>query len=86
MDETPMWIEMPGKYTLHFCGDKEITASTTGHQKERLTIIIGAPADGAKLRPLELLPGVRPPSQEKFHLGYLCTCVVVRKAAGQMLI
>ena len=61
MDETPIWMEMPGRATLHFSGEKDITASTTGHHKERLTVILGGLADGTKLRPLVLLPGVRPP-------------------------
>ena len=75
MDETPVWMEMPGNATLDFSGEKDITVSTTGHHKERLTIILGDLADGTKLRPLVLLPGVRPPKPQDIPFGisvYMC--------------
>ena len=75
MDETPVWMEMPGNATLDFSGVKDITVSTTGHHKERLTIILGGLADGTKLRPLVLLPGVRPPKPQDIPFGisvYMC--------------
>ena len=75
MDETPIWMEMPGKSTLHFQGEKDITASSTGHHKDRLTVILGALADGTKLAPLVLLPGVRPLKPHDIPVGicvYMC--------------
>ena len=60
MDETPIWIEMPGKSTLDVKGASCIKMSSTGHEKERVTVILAGLADGTKLPPFVLLPGVRP--------------------------
>lgn len=75
MDETPVWLEMPGSYTLDYTGEKEIRASTTGHHKERVTVLLSGLADGTKLSPLVLLPGVRPPKDHDIPAGivvYMC--------------
>ena len=79
MDETPVWMEMPGNATLDFSGEKDITVSTTGHHKERLTIILGGLADGTKLRPLVLLPGVRPPQTTRHTVWNICVHVWSKK-------
>lgn len=75
MDETPVWLEMPGQSTLEQRGEKDISVSSTGHHKERVTVIVGALADGTKLTPLVLLPGVRPPKPHEVPTGiaiYMC--------------
>ena len=54
MDETPIWMDMPGNYTLETKGTKTVTMTTTGHEKERFTIKLAALADGTKLMPLVL--------------------------------
>ena len=69
MDETPVWMEMPGKSTLNFRGEHEVSVSSTGHEKQRLTVTLGAYADGTKLSPLVLLPGLRPPPKEDIPAG-----------------
>ena len=69
MDETPVWLEMPGNSTLDYVGKKDITVNTTGHHKKPITIILGGLADGTKLKPLVLLPGVRPPKPHDVPLG-----------------
>ena len=51
INETPVWLEMPGNYTLDNTGKKEITASTTSHHKERVTVILAGLADGTELKP-----------------------------------
>jgi len=65
MDESPVWFEMPGKSTLSKAGEKEVRVSSTGHDKEKLTVTLGAYADGTKLAPLVYLPGVRPPKKKE---------------------
>ena len=75
MDETPVWLEMPGKSTLNEAGKKEISVSSTGHEKKRYTVLLAALADGTKLTPLVLLPGVRPPPTASVPAGiaiYMC--------------
>lgn len=61
MDETPIWMDMPGDYTIETVGTKTIDMKTTGHEKFRITVILGAMADGTKKKPLVILKGVRPP-------------------------
>lgn len=60
MDETPIWLEMPGKSTLVIKGNKTISVMSTGHEKERVTVMLAAYADETKMSPFVLLPGVRP--------------------------
>lgn len=75
MDETPVWFEMPGKSTLSECGEKEIRATSTGHEKEKLTVTLSTYADGTKLPPLVNLSGVRPPPKNEIPAGvviYMC--------------
>ena len=61
MDETPMWVDMPGNYTLETVGTKTVSMKSTGHEKSRITIMLAAMADGTKLTPMVLFQGVRPP-------------------------
>ncbi|MES9880141.1 MAG: hypothetical protein ABW185_04590 [Sedimenticola sp.] len=75
MDETPVWMEMPGKVTLNEKGANSVTVSSTGHEKEKLTVTLGAYADGTKMAPLVHLPGVRPLPKEDIPSGvvvYMC--------------
>jgi hypothetical protein len=63
MDETPIWYDMPGNYTIESQGKKTITMASTGHEKNRVTVMLSALADGTKLKPLVILKGVRPPKE-----------------------
>lgn len=75
MDETPVWLEMPGKSTFSLKGENEVRVSSTGHEKQKLTVTLGAYADGTKMAPLVHLPGVRPPAKDDVPSGivvYMC--------------
>lgn len=61
MDETPIWVDMPGTTTIEKVGTKTVTMKSTGHEKSRLTVMLAAKADGTKLSPVVLFKGVRPP-------------------------
>lgn len=61
MDETPIWVDMPGTSTIHLSGAKTVSMKTTGNEKSRITVMLAAMADGTKLNPLVLFKGVRPP-------------------------
>lgn len=69
MDETPVWLEMPGKSTLDTQGAREVHVTSTGHEKEKITVTLGAYADGTKMAPLVHLPGVRPPKKDDIPSG-----------------
>lgn len=55
MDETPVYLKMPGKSTYEFQGNLEVSVSC----KLKLTVTLGAYADGTKMSPFVHLPGVR---------------------------
>ena len=73
MDETPLWVDMPGDYTMEQIGTKSITMKTTGHEKSRFTVMLAAIADGTKLPPMVLFKGVRPPKEIPTGLIVLMT-------------
>ena len=69
MDETPVYVDIPGNYTLERKGMKSITMASTGHEKEKLTVMLAAMADGTKLLPLVILKGVRRPRDVDIPAG-----------------
>ena len=71
----PVWLEMPGKSTLNVKGVHEVAMLSTGHEKQRITVTLGAYADGTKLSPLVHLPGLRPLPKNDVPSGiivYMC--------------
>ena len=44
MDETPLWLDMPGNTTVSRVGDRIVSVHTTGHDKGRFTVILAAMA------------------------------------------
>ena len=40
MDETPVWMDMPGDTTITRTGVKSVAISTTGHEKARFTVCL----------------------------------------------
>ena len=60
MDETPLWLDMPGDTTVSRIGERSVSIRTTGHDKGRFTVILAAMADGRKLKPFIVFKGVRP--------------------------
>lgn len=73
MDETPVWVDMPGDYTLEERGVRTVTMGSTGHEKSRITVCLAAMGDGTKLHPLVLLKGVRPPKNIPLGVYVLMT-------------
>ena len=70
IDETPVWLEMPGKSTLNVKSVHEVAMSSTGHEKQRITVTLGT-----KLSPLVHLPGLRPLPKNDVPSGiivYMC--------------
>ena len=52
MDETPVWLDMPGAKTVHNRGEKTILVKTTGHEKSRFTVVLACLANGVRLKPM----------------------------------
>jgi transposase-like protein len=59
MDETPVWLDMPGDTTITRVGSQSVPVRTTGHEKARFTVVLAAMADGTKLKPFVIFKGVR---------------------------
>ena len=57
MDETTVYFDMPGNAKLH-----HFIISTTSHEKDKVTVILVAMADGRKLPPVVVLKGKRYPA------------------------
>ena len=51
MDETAVWLDMPGENTVDIVGVKSAPLRTTGHEKNRITVCLAAKASGRKLQP-----------------------------------
>ena len=60
MDETPCWMDMPGETTVERADVRSVPPRTTGHEKARFTVVLGALADGSKLKPFVVLKVIRP--------------------------
>ena len=59
MDETPLWMDMPGDTTIARMGVKSVPILTTRHEKARFTVCLAAMADGTKLKPFVVIKGVQ---------------------------
>ena len=61
MDETAIYLDMPGDSTLDETGTRSVLIRTTGHDKDKVTVMLAALGDGTKIAPLMIFKGVRPP-------------------------
>ena len=59
-DETAIWYDAISKSTVEEKVCKEVSARSTGHSKNRLTVLLSAKGDSTKLKPYILLPRKRP--------------------------
>ena len=65
---------MPGEMTVERVGTRSVPLRTTGHEKSRFTVVLGAMADGWKLKPFVVVKGVRPiPELHGSQESSLCT-------------
>ena len=58
MDESPIWLDMPGDTTVSRAGEHTVSVRTTRHDKGWLTVILPTMADGRKLNPFVVFEGV----------------------------
>ena len=50
-DQTPLTFDMPANSTVDAKGTKSVSIMTTGHEKDRFTVMLACLGDGAKLPP-----------------------------------
>ena len=70
MDETPVFFDMVGNKTVNQAGEKTIWVKTTGHEKQRFTVVLACLADGTKLPPMVIFKRKTLP-KKKFPKGVL---------------
>lgn len=73
MDETPVLFDLPSNYTVDNKGAKTVFVKTTGHEKNRFTVVLACMADGTSLPPTIIFKRKSLPKGAKFPSG-----VVVR--------
>jgi hypothetical protein len=57
MDETAIWIDMPGNVTIESVGKRTVHVKTTGKDRHRFTVVLSAMASGKKLKPFVIFKG-----------------------------
>ena len=50
-DQTPLTFDMPSNFTVDSKGTKSVPIMTTGHEKDRFTVMLACLGDGTKLPP-----------------------------------
>lgn len=75
MDEVPMSFDIPPTRSIATVGTKTIAISTTGHERNNFTVVLGCAASGLKLKPMVIFKRVTMP-RVKFPDGIV---VVVNK-------
>ena len=68
IDETPIFLNMVSKKTIHFKGKKTITIKTTNQEKVRVSLLLTITAEGGKLPPLFIFKSKKGGTIEK-HLN-----------------
>lgn len=59
-DETGVWLDSVSSVSVDVRGSKEVAVRSTGHERMRITVLLMARANGSKLKPLVVLPRIRP--------------------------
>ncbi len=72
MDETPVWLNMTADTTVDFVGTRSIPLKSTGHEKVRVTVVLGAKANGSKLPPFIVFKGKRKEKELDKITGMVC--------------
>ncbi|GBC24355.2 pogo transposable element with KRAB domain [Rhizophagus irregularis DAOM 181602=DAOM 197198] len=71
MDETPVWFDMAGNFTIHTKGDKTIHIRGTGNEKNRFTVVLTCAADGTKFPAICIFKGKQMPRGEQAPSGVI---------------
>ena len=67
-DQTPLTFDIPSNTTVAQRGEKTVTMKTTGHEKDRFTVMLACTADGGKLPPFVVFKRKTLP-KDKFPAG-----------------
>ena len=70
-DQTPLTFDMPADSTIDFSGTSSISIKTTGHEKNRFTVMLACMADGTKLKPYIIFKRKTAPKNVEFPTGII---------------
>ena len=73
MDEVPISFDLPKSRTVELKGAKEVSVSTTGHEKTNFTVVLSITYDGAKLPPMVIFKKKNIPN-ENFPNNIIVEC------------
>ena len=82
MDETAVYLDMLGERTLEETGTRTILVRSTGHDRDNVTVILGALGDRTKLASLMVFKGVWPQRMSLVELLLQCLgmSVIMKKS------
>ncbi|PKB99157.1 hypothetical protein RhiirA5_383403 [Rhizophagus irregularis] len=69
MDETPIWFDMAGNFTINSTGEKTIQICRTGNKKNCFTVVLIVVADGTKFPSICIFKEKRLPHNEQIPSG-----------------
>ena len=71
MNETPVFFDMVGNKTVNQADEKTVWVKTTGHNKQRFTVVLACLDDGTKLPPMVIFKRLTFPKKTKFSKGVI---------------
>ncbi|PKB93485.1 hypothetical protein RhiirA5_441169 [Rhizophagus irregularis] len=74
MDETPIWFDMAGNFTINSTGEKTIQICRTGNKKNCFTVVLIVVADGTKFPSICIFKEKRLPHNEQIPSGIIVWC------------
>ena len=77
MDETSLWLDIPGDTIVSQVGEQTVSVRSTGHDKARFTVVLAAMADGRKIKPYVVFKGVQQIPELSRVAGVVVVVVVI---------
>ena len=73
-DEVGIWLDGLAHQTVEVTGAKEVGVRSTGADRLRITVLLAARGNGAKVTPFVLIPRKRPIKELEKYRGQLTIC------------
>ena len=73
-DQTPLTFDLPAATTVAPKGSKTVSINTTGHEKDRFTVMLACTADGGKLPPFIIFKRKTLPKGVTWPKGVIVRC------------
>ena len=74
VDQTPLTFDIATSSTVSEKGVKSVSILTTGHEKDRFTVMLACLGDGTKLPPYVVLKRKTLPKKVNFPKGVIVRC------------